>query len=1707
MSENSGGEGSHPNGNGDNKSSDNKRRNRGKNGGNGSGTKFEGKCEDLKGYVYDVQHGNATESFQKTTQEIAEYVSKEYEKAGEFRTALVNLEFEELVEPTIDDEEAENRVKVLKYERLAKAYDAKVEARAKNEGKAFPLILGQCSPAMRDRIEASEKWKAVNAKTDVIGLLKLIQSASNTKQTKQEPSHTLMEAYREFFSFRQVRLSNSDYLQAFKDRLEVLERLAGEIGNDDDRVLDKYASMAATISHSQAQAACREEFIATNFLFGADKIRYGDLLVDMQNEYIISGRPYPATLTDAYNILVNYKPKQQNRDRNKNRGGSEGMAFVQEEDEEEENDNKPSARGQGRGKGGRGGRNRGGGRGNGGGSKGNTEERAGGNKGPDSNANFILQEADNVDSKPGFPAYSVDLRPVESCLANNTSSKRLPPTWLIMDSASSVDLVSNREFLINIHKAEAPLRVLCNAGVVEITHKATMPGYPNDVWYHPNGVANILGLHNVGRCFRVTYDSSIDDAFHLHRKDGTTVLFTPSEKGLYRLNTDNEESVFTASLLVTTKDKKSSYDTRGYRQAEMARKVQNIIMRPSSREYMDIVTKGFLRNCPVEKRHIQAAEDIFGANIGALKGKTPRRTTSHVVVDKDPVPEEVMGAHKNVTLAIDIMFVNGIPFFVTISRGIRFGTVESLNNRQIGTIKQCLVKVIATYQRRGFTVDTILADDEFSPLRNEIPGVDVNCCGADEHVPEVERYIRTIKDRARSGYNDLPFEYIPRVILDRLIGNSVFWLNAFPHTGASYSPRYIMIGRQLDYNKHVRSEFGAYTQTHEQHDNSMMPRTVGAICLGPTGNAQGTHFFMSLQTGRLLRRPHWTELPMPHDVITRVSSIGRNQGMPRSLTFGDRYGHELFDREDEVDDDHDSTYDPQDDEFATTDEDFSVADYDSDDIPLPQDNRTHPTAGVTHRDADQSISSNNTSFEAATNTGSSDSDAGSISSNSESTQYPDEEAEQQEGDQQNWHNEGPDNSDHEEIGSDQSNSRGGSEESGELGGVHRQPLLNDHQQVASEAGDHETPETAGVDPTDNQQAAAGSTGVPEGTTTERDGMQLRPRNKNTPTHLVGRGFEDDFVFLTEQMSARAGLKKFGKKGADAIVAEMEQLHYRKVIKPMMGTDLTREEKRAALQYLMFLKQKRCGKIKARGCADGRKQRIYKTKEETRSPTVRTESLFLSAIVDAREGRCVATCDIPGAFMHADMDEVVHVRFDGPLAQLLARVDPRTYTKYLQKENGRDVLYVQLQKALYGTLQAAMLFWNELSTFLCGKLGFKINPYDACVANKIIDGKQCTILWHVDDLKISHVDQGVIDKVLTDINSRFGKETPITITKGKNHDYLGMTLDYSEAGKVKIKMDDFVERLLEEVPEDMKGSAATPAADHLFQVNKNGNKLDNETADLFHHLVAKLLYLCKRARPDLQTAVAFLTTRVTCPDEDDYKKLRRCICYLRATKELYLTLEADESGRVRWWVDASFAVHPDMKSHTGAVLSLGRGAACAMSTRQKINTKSSTEAELVGVDDAMPNIIWTRNFLKGQGYTVSENVVYQDNQSAILLERNGRASSGKRTRHVDIRYFFITDRIKNGEVQIQYCPTKEMDADVLTKPLQGSAFRKFRDRLLNRSPIEATDTPSQECVGETSSTSRDKESDESHGQKGNDVNEEDQDHKWVLVSSKQRRKRL
>ena len=161
----------------------------------------------------------------------------------------------------------------------------------------------------------------------------------------------------------------------------------------------------------------------------------------------------------------------------------------------------------------------------------------------------------------------------------------------------------------------------------------------------------------------------------------------------------------------------------------------------------------------------------------------------------------------------------------------------------------------------------------------------------------------------------------------------------------------------------------------------------------------------------------------------------------------------------------------------------------------------------------------------------------------------------------------------------------------------------------------------------------------------------------------------------------------------------------------------------------------------------------------------------------------------------------------------------------------------------------------------------------------------------------------------------------------------------------------------------------------------------------------------------------------------------------------LTLEAEDLREVHGYVDASHALHPDAKSHTGLVVTLGRGAVLSKSSKQKLVAKSSTVAELVGLSDAVDYVLWIRLFLKEQGFDVKPAVLHQDNMSTIFLVEKGK-SVNQRTRHIDIRYFSVHDSIEKKEIQVVYTKTGEMIADFFTKPLQGKLFMEMRSKILN-----------------------------------------------------------
>jgi hypothetical protein len=179
----------------------------------------------------------------------------------------------------------------------------------------------------------------------------------------------------------------------------------------------------------------------------------------------------------------------------------------------------------------------------------------------------------------------------------------------------------------------------------------------------------------------------------------------------------------------------------------------------------NILSRGLIRSCPVESRHVQFADDIYGKNLDAVKGKIVRRVVKLAALPMDPVPEDIFSRYPNVTLSIDIMFVNAVPFLVAISTDLKIGHALLVTSRHDTEISQALKRFIARYDRHGFS--QVRADEEFYKLEGLV-NVDFDFAATDDHEPVIEQFIRTIKDSCRSQYNILPFRYIPRLLSDIL---------------------------------------------------------------------------------------------------------------------------------------------------------------------------------------------------------------------------------------------------------------------------------------------------------------------------------------------------------------------------------------------------------------------------------------------------------------------------------------------------------------------------------------------------------------------------------------------------------------------------------------------------------------------------------------------------------------------------------------------------------------------------------------------------------------------------------------------------------------------------------------------------------------------------------------------------------------------------
>jgi hypothetical protein len=641
-----------------------------------------------------------------------------------------------------------------------------------------------------------------------------------------------------------------------------------------------------------------------------------------------------------------------------------------------------------------------------------------------------------------------------------------------------------------------------------------------------------------------------------------------------------------------------------------------------------------------------------------LKGKTTRKKPLPVVSDYIDIPPELVSNHQNVTLCVDGMNINGLWFLTTISWHIMYRTAEWVPSKSVKAYRSVLDNVFRIYNKAGFKFTTINCDNEFRPLMDELQdfyNIKMNYAAAQEHVPEAERNNRVIKERFRSAFHRLPFNKLPKIMVKILAMECAKKLNFFPSRGgvsSYYSPRMILHQQNLDYNKHCSIAFGTYVQAHHEPDpqNAQLPRTLDCIYLRYTDNDQGGHHLLDLRTGSTIKRQTVTPVPITNNIIELVHQMATNDEMKDGLKIATKSGQILYD----------SSW-------------IAGVDYEEDD----DDNKTVETVETT--DDEESINQDEMDPNEVGEILNEQIDAHEIEEQENMEAQEVQEAEDEdEGDMEIEDN-------HDDIGVD-----------------------NEENEEAIEVDNVDI----NINPRENQQGITTSSGrvvrAPDRLNLHQchlltQGCEETEYSVDTAKVIANtiNGFNNYMVtkklsFL-ETYSLKRGLKQFGKRGEEAALGEMKQLHDRGVFAPVDVKSLTQQEKQRAMESLIFLVEKRDGRVKARTCANGSTQRTYVSKEEAASPTVMTESILLTATIDAEEDRDVMTVDIPNAFVQTDMenvqDERVMMKIRGPLVDMLVSLDAEMYKNYVVHENNMKVLYVQVLKALYGMLKNCKEIWS------------------------------------------------------------------------------------------------------------------------------------------------------------------------------------------------------------------------------------------------------------------------------------------------------------------------------------------------------------------------------------------------------------------------------
>jgi hypothetical protein len=422
-------------------------------------------------------------------------------------------------------------------------------------------------------------------------------------------------------------------------------------------------------------------------------------------------------------------------------------------------------------------------------------------------------------------------------------------------------------------------------------------------------------------------------------------------------------------------------------------------------------------------------------------------------------------------------------------------------------------------------------------------------------------------------------------------------------------------------------------------------------------------------------------------------------------------------------------------------------------------------------------------------------------------------------------------------------------------------------------------------------------------------------------------------------------------------------------------------------------------------------------------------------------------DVPQAFLNADVDEEVYMEL------------PEGYRA------GKEHMVCRLRKSLYGLKQAPRNWYLLVSKFIVETMGFKATVSDPCLYFKRSSTGRLMLLYlFVDDFQVSY---HLEDKVEWNALKAKLVERFKTKDMGPSTWILGMRITRDrKARTITLDQELYVTKALERYGLQQCKPASTPEL--VGSRSPNADKESSAESDapgdkqLFQEMVGTLMYAGISCRPDILHAVQQLARAMQAPTQRHIEKAKRVFRYLAGTKDVGLVFGsrngdkvADSRGRgtlpvdVCAFADADWANDKaDRKSITGWVAKVNGDPISWASKKQRTVAQSTCEAELYAEAAAIQEVLWLRGLLKELGLHVQmPSVVHGDNQSTIAISQNG--IKGERTKHVDVKYHFITETVEQGAVKLKWVPTTEQHADVFTKALAAPVFEHFRKQLMTR----------------------------------------------------------